>query len=99
MAKKLSFIGGTNECFICKSDYCLETHHLMNGAYKKAAEKHGLLIKVCPNCHTQAPGAIHRDSLVLKDLKKIGQEYFEQTSTREEFIKEFGRNYLDLEVG
>ncbi len=95
MSKKLSYIGNSDECFICKSDYMLETHHLMNGAYKKSAEKYGLLIKVCPNCHTLAPTAIHRDSSLLKKLKRIGQEHFEQTHTREEFMKIFGRNYLD----
>lgn len=94
MAKKLSFIGDTDRCFICKTNYNLEKHHIMNGPYKKASEKHGLLIKVCPNCHTQAPGSIHRDSVFRKELKKMGQRIFEQKHTREEFVKEFGQNYL-----
>ena len=94
MSKKLSFIGDKDICFICGSDYSLQTHHIMNGHYKKASEKHGLLIKVCPNCHTMAPGAIHRDSKLLRKLKQIGQEHFEQSYSREEFIKEFGKNYF-----
>lgn len=98
MAKKLCFIGSVEECYVCNTNYNLEKHHIFNGPYKKASEKHGLLIKVCPNCHTQAPGAIHRDSLFRKELKKMGQRHFEQTHTREEFMKIFDKNYLYLEV-
>lgn len=94
MCKKLSFIGDPEECFICKSTYSLETHHLLNGPYKKASEKYGLLIKVCTNCHTMAPNAIHRDSKVMKKLKQLAQTHFEKTHAREEFIKEFGQNYF-----
>jgi hypothetical protein len=94
MAKKLSFIGDTDRCFICKTNYNLEKHHIMNGPFKKASEKYGLLIKVCPNCHTMAANSIHRDSLLRKRLKQVGQEYFEQSHSREEFIKIFDKNYL-----
>lgn len=94
MAKKLSYIGDTDRCYICKTNYNLEKHHIMNGPYKKASEKYGLLIKVCPNCHTMASGAIHRDSLLMKRLKQMGQEYFEQSHSRKEFMKIFDRNYL-----
>lgn len=91
---KLTYIGNTDECFICKKRYRLETHHIMNGPYKKASERHGLLIKVCGDCHRMAPDSIHRNSKMMRRLKKFGQKYFEQTHTREEFIKEFGKNYL-----
>lgn len=94
MSKKLSYIGNQEECFICKKRYNLETHHIMNGPYKAASEKYGLLIKVCSDCHTMAPDSIHRDSKMKKRLKQFGQKYFEQTHPREEFIKEFGQNYL-----
>lgn len=92
--KKLKYIGSTEECFICKTRRNLETHHIMNGPYKKASEKYGLLIRVCPDCHTMAPDSIHRNSQMKKKLKQFGQRYFEQTHTREEFIKEFDQNYL-----
>jgi len=98
MGKKLNYLGNPDECFICKSTYCLQTHHIMNGANKKSSEKYGLLVKVCPNCHTLAPNSIHRDSNLLRKLKQIGQEHFEESDTREEFMRIFGRNYLDLEV-
>jgi len=94
MSKKLKYIGDPEECYICKTNHCLETHHIMNGANKKASEKYGLLMKVCPNCHTLAPTAIHRDSSLKMRLKQIGQEHFEQTYTREMFIKVFGKSYL-----
>ncbi len=94
MSKKLNYLGDPEECFLCKTTRSLETHHLLNGPYRKASEKYGLLIKVCSNCHTMEPNAIHRDSKVMKSLKKLGQEHFEQTHTREEFIKEFGQNYF-----
>lgn len=98
MSKKLKYLGDPEECFICKSTYCLETHHIMNGANKKASEKYGLLVKVCANCHTLSPNSIHRDSKVLRALKEAGQQNFEQSNTREDFMRIFGRNYLDLEV-
>ena len=94
MGKKLSYIGTIEECFLCEKTYGLETHHIFNGPYKKASEKHGLLIKVCSDCHTMAPGAIHRDSMLKTKLKIMGQKIFEHTHTREEFIKEFGKSYI-----
>lgn len=94
MSKKLKYLGDPDECYICHTTHCLETHHIMNGAYKKASERNGLLIKVCPNCHTLSPKAIHNDMSVARKLKQIGQEQYEQTHTREEFIREFGKSYL-----
>lgn len=95
MSKKFKYIGNPDECYICKSTYSLETHHIMNGPYKKASERNGLLIKACTNCHTLSPNAIHNDMSVARKIKQVGQEQYELTHTREEFIKEFGKNYLD----
>jgi hypothetical protein len=87
-------IGNPNECFICKKRYGLQTHHIFNGALKKFSEKYGFLIKVCAWCHTIDKDSIHNNANLRKKLKAFAQRIYEQTHTREDFIREVGKNYL-----
>lgn len=89
-----SIIQKEKECFVCRTTENLQEHHIFFGtANRKQSEKYGLKVYLCLMHHTGNRG-VHFDKELDLKLKRIGQEKFEETHTREEFIKEFGRNYL-----
>ena len=75
----------------------LELHHIFGGAYRKKSERYGLVVYLCGNrCHREGAQAVHRNARTQEILHVYGQEKAmrEQGWTTEEFIKEFGKNYL-----
>lgn len=87
------------KCFICGANGQgdpLESHHLFFGQpNRQKSEKHGLKVWLCGSrCHRLGPESVHMNKTMNMVLKAEGQQEFEKTHTREEFIKEFGRSYL-----
>lgn len=82
----------TSECYVCHQKGTLHPHHIFNGALKKKSEKYGFIIYVHDiPCHRK----IHDIPNEAIKYKKIAQKKFEEQHTRDEFIKEFKKNYLD----
>jgi len=88
-------------CYICGTpanyvDGALEEHHIFGGtANKKKSEQHGLKVKLHAfKCHRLGPEAVHKNKKVSLVLMAAAQKRFEETHTREEFRKEFGKNRL-----
>lgn len=91
-----------NYCWLCgrngKGDP-LESHHLWGGALRKKSEKYGLTVKLCGcRCHRLGPNAVHQSRETRLMLQQYGQKKVmtEQGWTTEQFISEFGQNFLDL---
>ena len=40
---------------------------------------------------------MHNNAELMRELRKDGQRAFEKTHTREEFMRLFGKNYLEEE--
>lgn len=41
-----------DNCYLCGcADAHFETHHCLSGSYRKLADKYGLTVKLCPECH------------------------------------------------
>lgn len=102
---KSVFKQGEGECFICTllSEYTvhnyLEEHHIFEGtANRKKSEKYGMKVRLCLKHHRgdQAGNseAVHTNMELNQALKRIGQVKFEESHTREEFRKEFGKSWL-----
>ena len=91
-----SIIQDRKECLVCGS-WNVEDHHIFFGqANRKLSEKYGLKVWLCPTHHRGTIGVHGRDGHKLDmQLKELGQKAFEWKHTREEFIKTFGKNYLD----
>ena len=74
-------------CLICGSSQGLERHHVFYGSgLRQLSEKYGMVAPLCHRCHRGRP-------LDLM-LKRLFQERFEQTHTRQEFMAIFGRSWL-----
>lgn len=87
------------KCYICGVWGYTERHHVFNGAFRKKSEKYGYVVNLCHWCHNEPPDGVHHNAeldnwLKAKFQKKAMQE---QGWTTEEFIAEFGRNYIDDE--
>lgn len=83
-------------CFVCGTPFNLHDHHIFFGANRKIAERRGLKVWLCVHHHTGSNEAVHNNRQLDLKLKRMAQEYYEaHYGTREQFIQEFGRNYLD----
>jgi len=95
-----SIMQNKKECYLCRKFYDidmqigLECHHIFGGvANRKISDKEGLVVWLCQKHHNTPPSGVHFNQKNMEILRKDGQRKFEETHTREEFIKRFGRNY------
>ena len=92
-----SIIQQENFCYLCGANYWLEEHHVFGAANRKLSEHYGLKVKLCHYCHNEPPNGVHHNATVNNELKarvqKIAMEKYGWTV--EDFIRIFGKNYLD----
>ena len=83
-------------CFICKRTAPTENHHIFGAGNRKKADRDGLTVYLCHNCHNEAPNGVHFNKDRNIRLKQIGQQTWMRVygKTTDDFIKEYGRNYL-----
>lgn len=85
-------IKNDRECFICKRQGPLHVHHTLHGSYRKMADKYGLTVYLCPECHRD----LHDKGTFDRELQEIGQRYFEEQYGHEEFMRVFGKNFKEV---
>lgn len=88
-------------CYLCarlNGDYWFkqtEEHHILFGSGRRPiAEAEGLKVNLCIDHHRTGPQAVHNCRETRELLCRIAQEEYEQTHTREEWMKIAGKNYL-----
>ena len=87
-------------CFLCGrngSQDPLDRHHIFGAANRNKSEKYGLVVDLCHGrCHLWGENAAHRSQETRILLRQYGQQKAmeEQGWTIEDFISEFGKNYL-----
>lgn len=80
-------------CFRCMTQTGkLDRHEVFGAANRQKSKRLGLWVVLCRSCHSAA----HDDRVVWTALKQGGQLAAMKTYhwSREDFIKEIGRNYL-----
>ena len=80
-----------SKCYFCNNK-AVDAHELIKGINRKKCIKWGLVVYICRDCHRKT----EEDSKFYKETKKMAQEVWQNhyNKTTEEFIKEFGKNYL-----
>ena len=82
-------------CYICNAPYA-QTHEVYYGTGKRQLSiEYGMQCKLCERHHTGTEG-IHKDPYFDFKVKQLYQKRFEEKYSRKEFVKVFGRNYLDI---
>mgnify|MGYP004458049065 CR=1 FL=1 len=88
-------------CYLCtrlNGDYShktLQEHHIFGGANRIHSEAYGLKVYLCVEHHTEGKAAVHNNIDNMRLLQAEGQRAFEREHTRAEFMRIFGRNYLE----
>ncbi len=89
-------------CYLCvklHGDYrthrVLHEHHIFGGPNRSASEAEGLKVSLCPEHHETGPEAVHRNIQIMRMVQQAGQAEYEKTHSREEFMRLFGRNYIE----
>ena len=87
-----SILQNDKVCFVSGSRANLDCHHIYPGiANRKIADNYGCWVWLRHDIHMQ----LHDNNKELdRQLKEICQKKFEETHTREEFRKLFGKSYL-----
>ena len=82
-------------CVVCGKPYAA-LHEIFGGKNRQLSIKYGLQIRLCGEHHNR-PGGMnpHHNKAINDRLKREGQRKFEETHSREDFLRLFGRNYLD----
>ena len=90
-----SILQTEKECFFCHGTSNLECHHIFGGAYRKKSDRMGLTVYLCHTHHNEPPYGVHHNRRHMDWLRAEGQKaYEEQIGTHEDFMRDFGRNYL-----
>lgn len=90
-------------CWLCGRNGTaepLDKHHIFGGAYRKKSEKYGLTVYLCHgSCHIFGEKAVHSCRETMDELHRYGKKMAMERMgwTKEDFMREFGRNYLDEE--
>ncbi len=95
--KKSIITADETRCFVCGSSYRLERHHCIHGTSgRKLADKYGLTVPLCFECHRGTEGVHGRDGAELDlELKQIAQRKWEgKHGGREAWLRVFGKSYL-----
>ena len=93
-------MNGDKRCWLCGRNGSadpLDRHHIFGGSNRKKSEKYGLVVWLCHHdCHIFGKEAVHRNADNMQWLHEYGQilAMDENGWTTEEFIMEFGKNYL-----
>lgn len=91
-----SIISPKKECVVCHTTKNLHRHHVFYGtANRSKSEQWGCWVWLCGWHHNGSNFGVHKDRDLDYALKKQCQREWERRfGSREEFIKEFGKNYL-----
>jgi hypothetical protein len=82
------------KCYITGATTGLHKHHIFGGPNRKLSELYGLYVYLIQEYHTGAKG-VHFNREFDLQLKREGQMKFEETHSREDFVRVFGKNYLE----
>lgn len=88
-------------CYLCmlldgnyKKHLLLDEHHIFGGPNRIHSEENGLKVWLCLDHHAMGPLAVHRCPDTMRLMHRIGQQEFEKTHSRQQFIEIFGKSYL-----
>lgn len=86
-------------CYLCGKSGYLHLHHCLYGSKRATADKDGLYVWLCPECHEFGKDAVHgsspeglRRNLLLKRYAQACWEGF--YGSRKDFIERYGKSYL-----
>lgn len=92
---KSILVDDLEHCIFCHNPN-VEIHHVFFGsANRSISDRYKLVVPLCNKHHTGSKDCPHQNRIIDLSMKSWGQAVYEkEIGTRDQFIKEFGRNYL-----
>lgn len=90
-----SILQKEKNCYICGTNMALEKHHILRGINRQNADKEGLWVWLCHWHHTGSKDAVHNNKDLDKALRMFAQMVWEKEHSHDEWMRIFGRNYLE----
>ena len=84
------------KCYFSESPN-VHDHHIFNGPFRKKSERYGYKVYLRHDLHIYGKESVHENPGGKLDtiLKRMAQEHFlSHHGSKEDFINEFGKNYL-----
>lgn len=82
-----------DRCIVCGRPYA-ELHEVFHGPNRQNSIRYGMQIRLCEKHHRTGKDAVHNNREFELQLKRKYQAIFEETHSREEFVRIFGKSYL-----
>ena len=79
-----------NKCAECGSKNDVQKNEVFEGAKRGVSMKYGFVVPLCDTCHKR----FHNDREFALKYKRLYQEKFEESHSRDEFLKLIHHNYL-----
>lgn len=89
-----SILQSEKKCYVTEQTDGLHKHHIYGAANRKISEENGFWVWLVPEYHNMSDRGVHFDKEFDTLLKQECQAKFEETHSREEFMKLIGRSYL-----
>lgn len=89
-----SILQTDSKCYVCQMAVGTEEHHIFGASNRKHSEADGLKVRICHRCHERIHFSPKDGGKTLRLLQQAGQAKYEETHTREEFMKRYGRSWL-----
>lgn len=89
-----SIMQSEKKCYITGRTTGLHRHHIYGGANRQVSEKNGFWVYLVAELHNMSDSGVHFNRALDLALKAECQRKFEETHTREEFMRLIGKNYL-----
>jgi len=90
-----SILQTSKECYITGATTQLHRHHCYGGGRRKISEENGFWIWLRADYHNMSNHGVHFDHQLDLLIKQDCQRKYEETHTREDFIRLIGKNYLE----
>jgi len=93
--RKPSILQDTKECYVTSRTDNLNCHHIYFGKNRKISDENGFWVWLTAEYHNQNSKIdVHHNKKLDFKLKRECQAKYEETHSREDFIKLIGKNYL-----
>ncbi len=93
-----SIMQNEKACYLTGYTGSLHKPHIYGGNGRRhICEAHGFWCYLRPDLHNLSDNGVHFNHELDLQLKQECQRIFEQTHTRDEFMRIIHRNYLDLD--
>lgn len=91
-----SILSNNKVCYRCGTTFNIHKHHIFGGANRTRSEKEGCWVYLCAPHHNMSDKGVHFDRKYDLELKQECEAKWLEVNNKtiDDFINDFGKNYL-----